>query len=57
MRALGLGKLNRERARAPRGVIANEAWVADGETIRALGAPMGNNFDGGRADTAQSKPE
>ena len=39
------GKLNRERARAPRGVIANEAWVADGETIRALGAPMGNNFD------------
>ena len=40
-----LGKLNRERARAPRGVIANEAWVADGETIRALGAPMGNNFD------------
>ncbi len=40
-----LGKLNRERARAPIGVIENDAWLADGDTIRALGCPMGNDFD------------
>ena len=40
-----LGKLNRERARAPTGVIEGNKWLVDGDTIRALGAPMGNNFD------------
>ena len=40
-----LAKLNRERHRAPTGVIANDAWLEDGKTIRALGAPMGNNFN------------
>ena len=37
-----LGKLNRQRARAPQGIIHEEAWVKDGESIRALGVPMGN---------------
>ena len=40
-----LGKLNRERYRAPTGIIAGDAWVADGDSIRALGVPMGNNLD------------
>ena len=40
-----LGKLNRERNRAPKGVIARDAWIEDGQTIRALGVPMGNDFD------------
>ena len=40
-----LGKLNRERRRAPTGVIANDAWLEDGKTIRALGVPMGNDFN------------
>jgi hypothetical protein len=40
-----LGKLNRERDRAPKGVIARDAWIEDGQTIRALGVPMGNDFD------------
>ena len=40
-----VGKLNKQRGRAPRGIIRNEAWVADGDTIRALGVPMGNNID------------
>ncbi len=40
-----LGKLNREKHRAPSGVIAHDAWLADGYTIRALGCPMGNSFD------------
>ena len=38
-----LGKLNRQRARAPSGIIHGDAWIADGDTIRALGVPMGNN--------------
>ena len=42
-----LGKLNRNRHRAPKGVliIENDAWIEDGQFIRALGAPMGNNLD------------
>ena len=40
-----LGKLNRQRERAPKNVIKDEAWVQDGESIRALGVPMGNNID------------
>ena len=40
-----LGKLNREKHRAPKGVIKDDAWLKDGDTIRALGAPMGNNMD------------
>jgi hypothetical protein len=40
-----LGKLNRERHRAPKGIIKDEAWVNYGDTIRALGVPMGNNMD------------
>ena len=40
-----VGRLNKQRGRAPRGIIRNEAWVADGDTIRALGVPMGNNID------------
>ena len=40
-----LGRLNRQRTRAPRNVIQNEAWTNNGDTIRALGVPMGNNFD------------
>ena len=40
-----LGKLNRQRHRAPQGIIKDDAWVADGESIRALGVPMGNNLD------------
>ena len=39
-----LGKLNKEKQRAPKGVIANDAWLKDGNTIRALGVPMGNDF-------------
>ena len=38
-----LAKLNRERNRAPTDVVRE--WLADGETIRALGAPMGNSFN------------
>ena len=37
-----LGKLNRQRARAPKGIIHQDKWVADGDSIRALGVPMGN---------------
>ena len=37
-----LAKLNRERNRAPTDVVRE--WLADGETIRALGAPMRNSF-------------
>ena len=40
-----LGKLNRERERAPKGVIEQDAWIQDGAHIRALGAPMGNKLD------------
>jgi hypothetical protein len=40
-----LGRLNKERHRAPTGVIRDNAWVKDGDFIRALGAPMGNNLD------------
>ena len=40
-----LGKLNRERHRAPTGIIKDDAWVKDGESIRALGVPMGNKLD------------
>jgi hypothetical protein len=40
-----LGKLNRERGRAPTGIIKDEAWVKDGDSIRALGVPMGNKLD------------
>ena len=40
-----IGKWNNDRARAPRGVLKDDAWLQDGKTIRALGAPMGNNVD------------
>ena len=40
-----LGKLNRERHRAPVGIISNDAWAADGESIRALGVRMGSKLD------------
>ena len=40
-----IGKLNRERHRAPTGIIKDDAWVQDGQTIRALGVPMGNKMD------------
>ena len=40
-----LGKLNRHRDRAPKHVIKDDAWVQDGDTIRALGVPMGNRID------------
>ena len=40
-----LGKLNRQRWRAPKGIIKDDAWVEDGDTIRALGVPMGNKVD------------
>ena len=38
-----IGKLNRQRERAPTGVVSK--WVDDGESIRALGVPMGNKLD------------
>ena len=40
-----LGKLNRERHRAPKGVIKDDAWAVNGQTIRALGVPMGNKMN------------
>ena len=40
-----MGALNTQRDRAPTGVIANDAWLQDGDHIRALGAPMGNDLD------------
>ena len=40
-----LGKLNRERHRAPTGIIKDDAWVKDGDSIRALGVPMGNKLN------------
>ena len=40
-----MGRLNKQRARAPTGVISGDAWTADGDSIRALGAPMGSNLD------------
>ena len=40
-----LGKLNRHRERAPANIIKNDAWVQDGDSIRALGVPMGNSLD------------
>ena len=40
-----LAKLNRERERAPKGIIPNDAWAVDGTSIRALGVPMGNKLN------------
>ena len=40
-----IGKLNRQRSRAPKGIIKDDKWVEDGDTIRAIGVPMGNNVD------------
>ena len=40
-----LGKLNRQRQLAPKGIIEGDAWAKDGESIRALGVPMGNKLD------------
>ena len=40
-----LGKLNRNQNRAPPNVIKDDAWIPNGESIRALGVPMGNNLD------------
>ena len=41
-----LGKLiNRERHRAPKGILKDDAWATNGQTIRALGVPMGNKMN------------
>ena len=40
-----VGKLNRQRDRAPAGIIKDDGWVKDGDSIRALGAPMGNKLN------------
>ena len=40
-----LGRLARERHREPQQIIHNNEWVRDGSTIRALGAPLGNQID------------
>jgi hypothetical protein len=40
-----VGKLNRQRYRAPTGIIVGDKWAADGDPIRALGIPMGNHLD------------
>ena len=42
-----LGQLNRQRWRASKGVIKNDERVKDGDTISALGVPMGNKVDEG----------
>ena len=43
--ALLLGSLRRNPANAPTGVVQDDAYTPNGETIRALGVPMGNDFD------------
>ena len=40
-----LGRLNRQRHRATRGIVAHEAWARNGDFIRVLGVPMRNGFD------------
>ena len=37
--------LNRDRHRAPEGIIDKDAWLEDGKSVRALGVPLGNNID------------
>ena len=38
-----LGKLSRERHRAPKGIVKDDKWVEDGDEIITLGAPLGNS--------------
>ena len=40
-----LGTLAQDPTRAPSGVIHNDKWAKKGETIRALGHPIGHDFD------------
>ena len=43
--ALLLGALARDHSRAPRGVARDDEYAAEGDLIRALGYPIGHNFD------------
>ena len=43
--AILLGALRRNPARPPSGLIKDDAYTPDGSTVKALGVPMGNNFD------------
>ena len=38
-----IGKVNRERERAPTGIVKDDAWVEDGDHIITLGVPLGND--------------
>ena len=40
-----LGKLNRNRRNAPKGIMPRDEWQPDGETIRSLGVPFGNKME------------
>ena len=40
-----LGRLNNQKHRAPRGIIAGEKLAKNGDFIRVLGVPMGNKID------------
>ena len=41
-----LGKLNRNRRLAPRGIMPSDAWQPNGKPIKSLGVPFGNGIDG-----------
>ena len=40
-----IGKINRQRGRAPRGIMPGDTWQPDGKSIRGLGVPFGNKID------------
>ena len=43
--AMLLGNLRHTPHRAPKGVVKDDRYLRDGDTIRALGVPVGTNFD------------
>ena len=40
-----LGRLNRQRTRAPLGIMPDDKWQPNGKSIRCLGVPFGNKVD------------
>ena len=41
-----IGALNRDRARAPRGIVSGEKWLKNGDVIVGLGIPFSNSKQG-----------
>ena len=40
-----IGPWRKHPDQGPKGVLKDDAWLEEGKTIRALGAPMGNEVD------------